>query len=219
MLTDTLNRYGAYDQDRYDRRPDYYDEDTERGGGRGGRRVGGYGDARGGGGRRGHFTDGRGGGSLQSKRFPRGGRGSQYGHQSRSGHVGRGRGRGRGRYQEEDSDYARRNDDRYNDGGDGRRGDAGMGPVEGTGSGVWGYEDDEDVVFSRNGAGAGGVSEVDDGALPPGVAEDDGSGGSRAGPVDREHFYSIKAGLAFGLSSEHAVGRCEGRACTTKSLR
>lgn len=84
-------------------------------------------------------------------------------------------------------DFRRRSDERYDDP---RRRDAGVGPVEGTGSEVWGYEDDEDVMFTPDGAGAGGILEIDE--VLTDVAKDDGSGGSRAGPVDREHFYSIK---------------------------
>eukprot|EP00904_Undaria_pinnatifida_P001837 jgi/Undpi1/11654/HiC_scaffold_36.g13949.m1 len=69
-----------------------------------------------------------------------------------------------------------------------------------SGSGVWGYQDDDDdfpgargrsppppvVAFSSDQGDGGDV--------------DDGSGSSRMGPVDREHFYSVKSLQDIGAS-------------------
>lgn len=68
---------------------------------------------------------------------------------------------------------------------------------------MWGYEDDEDVMFKR-GAGGFDDSTAGVGAAPmradtggmdvpdlDDTGENDGDT-SRLGPVDREHFYSVK---------------------------
>ncbi|CAM9154515.1 unnamed protein product [Sphacelaria rigidula] len=85
--------------------------------------------------------------------------------------------------------------DRY----DGGRHDAGgsmVGPDQDTSSGVWGYDDDDEVGFAGDSYDArGDVGGVDDGvmAMQNMVEEtDDGTVTSRLGPVDRNHFYSIK---------------------------
>lgn len=158
-----------------------------RGQGRG--RAGGRGSGRG---RQGYFTDGRGGQGrdFEDDAFSRGGRSSRQA-------VARGRGRGRGRgrqgFERGGGGGGQRDDF---DGGGGGRGartdDAGRG-------GVWGYEeddDDDDVVGVRpTRPSAVGAARVEP-SSGTGDEVDDGSLGSRMGPVDREHFYSIKVLLS-----------------------
>lgn len=179
-------RYRSVDDGGYAGRGDY-DQAGEARGGRGAARGIGRGQGRGrtggrgsGRGRQGYFTDGRGGQALdfEDDPFSRGGRSSS----------GRGRGRGRGRQGFQGGDRRQRDDFVGGVGGRGARvDDAGRG-------GVWGYEDDDDddVVGVRptRGSAVGAVRvETSSGADDQ---VDDGSLGSRMGPVDREHFYSIK---------------------------
>lgn len=181
------NRSRYLDQDDHGSRSDRSDFAT----GRGRRR-----------GRGGYYTDGRRGDFPQPRELQRGVRDSRYG--ERFSGEGRAPGRGRGRYQQRDTDYPRRDDRRDGRGANGRQReefDNGRGRVDPGGSGVWGYDDDEDVIFPRK---IGGGARDDDAGREVHAAEvavedlglnDDGSGGSRAGPVDREHFYSIKVCL------------------------
>lgn len=166
--------------------------DYHQGGGRGGRgaargigrgqgrgRTGGRGSGRG----RGYVTDGRGrqGLDFEADAFSRGGRSSRQA-------VGRGRGRGRGRQGFEGGERRQFDDSVGGRGGRGARTD------DSRRGGVWGYEDDDDddVVGVRPTiASAVAAGE----AVSPSDTDgegDDGSLGSRMGPVDREHFYSIK---------------------------
>lgn len=153
-----------------------------RGQGRG--RAGGRGAGRG---RHGYFTDGRGGQALdfEDDAFSRGGRSSS----------GRGRGRGRGPGRQGFEGGERRQRDDFVGGG-GRRG-ARTDDTAGRG-GVWGYEDDDDddVVGVRpTAASTAGAVRVESSSGADDEV-DDGSLGSRMGPVDREHFYSIKVLLS-----------------------
>ncbi|CBJ31982.1 DEAD box helicase [Ectocarpus siliculosus] len=172
-----------------------YDQGDQARGGRGAER--GYGRARGrsggrggGRGRRGYFTDGRGGEALdfEGDGFNRGGRNSGPA-------GGRGRGRGRGRQSFEGGGRQQRGEFGRREGGHGGR-------AHETGRGeVWGYEDDDDDVVGirPTRAPADATVRVESSVGPDGEV-DDGSLGSRMGPVDREHFYSIKSLPDIGAS-------------------
>ncbi|CAM9184314.1 unnamed protein product [Scytosiphon promiscuus] len=173
--------------------------DFNRGGeGRGGRdlargpgRAGGRNSGRG---RRGYYTDGRGGQEFvdEGEGFARGGRAPRQG-----GGRGRGRGQGRGRQTYEGAGRSR-----ASDGFAGDRSDRG-GLADATGGGgVWGYEDedDDDVMGIRPTRAAASAVRVEPSPQGADMEVDDGSLGSRMGPVDREHFYSVKSLPDIGAS-------------------
>ena len=184
-------RYRSFDED--ERGSSRRDFDADQGGGHSSGRGRGRGRGRGGG-RRGYFTDGRGGETLQEG-TTRGGRGSRD----------RGRGRGRGKQ----GDWDQGGGATYGERG-GRRqfeefGGAGGARGSDSGSGVWGYQDDDDDFAGPMGrspppaAGAAAFSPDQGDGEGLGVEVDDGSGGSRLGPVDRDHFYSVKVTSATSI--------------------
>lgn len=188
-------RYRSPDEGGYDtysnRNTGYGDGgDYNRGGeGRGGRDMGrGRAGGRSGRGRRGYFTDGRGGrdfeGEGERDSFSRGGRSPREG-----GARGRGRGQGRGRQAYGEAGRSRSSSDYFEGGRVGRGGRADTGS-----SGVWGYEDedDDDMVGVRPTRAPASAVRVESSQQGVDMEVDAGSLGSRMGPVDREHFYSVK---------------------------
>eukprot|EP00752_Nemacystus_decipiens_P003764 g3465.t1 len=192
------DRYRSVDEGSYSVRGEYNRGGEGRGGGGAGRGIGrvqGRGRVIGrssGRGRQGYFTDGQGGQALdfEDDAFSRSGRSSNR--------------RGKGR----DRERGRRRGQQGFERGERTRGDE----LEGSGQrraraddarrgGVWGYEDDDDDIVGvqptrasalgavRVESSSGADDEVDEGSL-----------GSRMGPVDREHFYSIKSLPDIGAS-------------------
>lgn len=203
------SRYGSVDEGGYDRNSNSnngyggrgdYDQGGEGRGGRGAARGMGRGRGRGragggrgaGRGRQGYFTDGRGGQALGYEGDDRGGRSSRQAGE-------RGRGRGRGRQDFEGGE--RRHRDDFGGGGSGR----GTRTEETGRGGVWGYEDDDDddvVGIRPTRAPADAAVRVESSFGADGEV-DDGSLGSRMGPVDREHFYSVKVCYCLTFSPWH----------------
>ncbi|CAM9119629.1 unnamed protein product, partial [Hapterophycus canaliculatus] len=176
----------------YGGRGDYYRGGEGRGGRDAGRgRTGGRTSGRG---RRGYFTDERGGQGLddEGNRFSRGGRSPRQG-------GGRARGRGQGGGHQTYEGAAR---SRSSYEFEGARADRGGRADESGSGGVWGYEDedDDDVVGIRPTRPSASAVMMESSPQGADVEVDDGSLGSRMGPIDREHFYSIKSLPDIGAS-------------------
>ncbi len=206
-----FDRYLSVDESGYSRDRDSgyggrggHDQGGEGRGGRGAvRGVGrGQGPGRAGRrGRRGYFTDGRGGEALdyyEGDSLSRGGRSSRQ-----AGGRGRGRGRGQGR------NHSERGERRQHKGSWGDGGEHGARTEETGRGGVWGYEDDDDddVVGLRPSRAPAATAVKVESPYGADGEVDDGSLSSRMGPVDREHFYSIKVLLLLALLSSRTIVR------------